>query len=358
MSVPQPRGRRRGVTIIDVARQAGVSPMTVSRVINGDPGVRDETRETVNATIRALNYTPNLSARSLVTARELRIGVIYANPSAAFMSGFLAGVFEEASARAAQLILLKGKNGGVPTHAEIEQLIGSGIGGVILTPPLGESAEVRQILRAAGLPMAVVAGRVPDAISVGIDDQRAAHDMTRHLIALGHRRLGFIVGNPNQSASIARLAGFTAAAQAAGAEIRVAQGDFSYTSGLVAGEQLLDAAVPPTAILASNDDMAAAVVSVAHRRNLNVPGDLSVAGIDDSTAATTLWPPLTTIRQPLQELAGEALRLLIDDMRAAPGKGGQCIARVLDHALVTRESAAPPRACATSPDAARAVDRQ
>ncbi len=343
MIVPQPKGRRRGVTIIDVAKQAGVSPMTVSRVINGDPGVRDETRELVNATIRTLNYTPNLSARSLVTSRELRIGVIYANPSAAFMSGFLAGVFEEASARAAQLILLKGKQGGVPTHAEIEQLISSGIGGVILTPPLGESAEVRQILRAAGLPLAVVAGRVSDAISVGIDDRRAAHDMTRHLIALGHRRLGFIVGNPDQSASAERLAGFTAAAHEAGVETCIAQGDFSYASGLVAGERLLDDPAPPTAILASNDDMAAAVVSVAHRRHLDVPRDLSVAGIDDSIAATTLWPPLTTIRQPVQELAGEALRLLIDEMRAAQGKGARCITRMLEHTLVERESAAAPR---------------
>ena len=341
--MPQTKGRRRGVTIIDVAKQAGVSPMTVSRVINGDPGVRDETRELVDATIRTLNYTPNLSARSLVTSRELRIGVIYANPSAAFMSGFLAGVFEEASARAAQLILLKGKNGGVPTHAEIEQLIGSGISGVILTPPLGESAEVRQILRAASLPMAVVAGRVSDAISVGIDDYRAAQDMTRHLIALGHRRLGFIVGNPDQNASRARLEGFRAAAMKAGVETRIAQGDFSYTSGLVAGEQLLGANTPPTAIFASNDDMAAAVISVAHRRHMDVPGDLSVAGIDDSISATTLWPPLTTIRQPLQELAGEALRLLIDATRAAEGKDVRCVSRVLEHSLVVRESAASPR---------------
>lgn len=331
------------MTIIDVAKQAGVSPMTVSRVINGDPGVRDETRELVTATIRALNYTPNLSARSLVTSRELRIGVIYANPSAAFMSGFLAGVFEEASARAAQLILLKGKNGGVPTHAEIEQLIASGISGVILTPPLGESAEVRQILRAAGLPMAVVAGRVTDAISVGIDDYLAAYDMTRHLITLGHRRLGFIVGNPDQSASQARLDGFNAAVSEAGVETCIAQGDFSYASGLVAGEQLLSEATPPTAIFASNDDMAAAVISVAHRRHMDVPGDLSVAGIDDSISATTLWPPLTTIRQPVQELAGEALRLLIDAMRAARGKGVPCVSRILKHTLVARESAAPPR---------------
>jgi LacI family transcriptional regulator len=213
---------------------------------------------------------------------------------------------------------------------------------VILTPPLGESDAVRQILRDAGLPLAVVAGRVADAISVGIDDRRAAHDMTRHLIALGHRRLGFIVGNPDQTASAERLAGFTEAARAAGAETCVAQGDFSYASGLVAGERLLDAPSPPSAIFASNDDMAAAVVSVAHRRHLDVPRDLTVTGIDDSIAATTLWPPLTTIRQPVQELAGEALRLLIDEMRAAQGKAARSVSRVLDHMLVERESTAPP----------------
>jgi len=146
------------VTIIDVAKAAGVSPMTVSRVINGDAGVRAEMRAAVTQAITALKYTPNLMARSLVTSKEVRIGVIYSNPSAAFMSDFLAGVFEEASARAAQLILLKGEGGAPPTRDAIEGLIASRIGGVILAPPLGESAAVRQIVTDAGLPVAVVGG--------------------------------------------------------------------------------------------------------------------------------------------------------------------------------------------------------
>lgn len=338
--------RPRGVTIIDVAKQAGVSPMTVSRVINGDAGVRDEVRAHVREVIATLNYTPNMMARSLVTSREIRIGVIYSNPSAAFMSELLVGVFEEASTRAAQLFLLKGEQGRPPARDAIEGLIAQRIAGVLLAPPLGEAEAVRAILQEAGLPVAVIGGVVPDAVCVGIDNERAAFDMTRHLIALGHRRLGFVLGNPDQSASIARLAGFRAAVDAAdgGIETQVVHGDYSYASGLIAGEELLGSANPPTAIFASNDDMAAAIVSVAHRRHLDVPADLTVAGFDDSTAATTLWPPLTTIHQPVRALATEALQRLIQDIRGGGTAGdGQPRVTILDHQLIERDSTAPPR---------------
>jgi len=339
--VTNSRRRPRGVTIIDVAKDAGVSPMTVSRVINGDAGVRDEVRVHVREVIKRLNYTPNLMARSLVTSSEVRIGVIYSNPSAAFMSELLVGVFEEASTRAAQLFLLKGEQGRPPTREAIQGLIGQRIAGLLLAPPLGESA----FLREAGLPVAVVGGVAPDAICVWIDNDRAAYDMTRHLIDLGHRRIGFVHGNPDQSASIARLAGFRrAVAEQNELETRIVQGDFSYASGLTAGEALLEGERPPTAIFASNDDMAAAIVSVAHRRHLDVPGDLTVVGFDDSTAATTLWPPLTTIHQPVRALATEALQRLIQDIRGGgPKLDGEPRITVLEHQLIERDSTAPPR---------------
>lgn len=319
--------------------------MSVSRVINGDSGVRKETRAIVDDAIRELNYTPNLMARSLVTLQEIRIGVIYSNPSAAFMSDFLAGVFDEASNRAAQLILLKGQAGGAPTADAVGRLLGSGIGGVILAPPLGEAAGLRRMLHDAALPVAVVGAVASDAISVGIDDHNAARDMTRHLIALGHRRIGFVVGNRGQQASIARLDGFRAAiADAGDVTATIVPGDFSYASGLIAGEQLLGPNDRPTAIFASNDDMAAAVVSVAHRRHLDIPADLTVTGFDDSTAAVTLWPPLTTIRQPVQQLAAEALQLLIREMRTGTPLPAEERLRVLEHVLVERQSTAPPPA--------------
>jgi len=315
--------------------------MTVSRAINGRPGVGPEARAAVEAAVQALGYTPNAAARSLVTSEELRIGVIYSNPSAAFMSDFLTGVFEEASTRGARLTLLKGEAGGLPAASAVKDLVASGIRGAILAPPLGESPAVLQTLRKARLPLAAVgAYNVEGAICVRIDDRRAAYEMTRELIDLGHRRLGFILGNPDQAASAERLSGFYAAVrETVGVVTTIAQGDFSFTSGLAAAEQLLDAAAPPTAIFASNDDMAAAVVSVAHRRHLDVPGELTVVGFDDTSPAVTVWPPLTTVHQPVRRLAAEALGLLVSQITS--GKPlGDLSDRVLEHEVVRRLSTA------------------
>jgi LacI family transcriptional regulator len=342
----KPAARTRPATVIDVAKRAGVSPMTVSRVINSEGGVSPATRLIVAEAIRELNYSPNVAARSLVTAREVKIGVVYSNPSAAFMTELLTGVFEEASVKGAQITLARGEDGGPPGKKDIERLIGSGVRGVILAPPLGEKASVIELLKTASLPMAVVAGVSHDAISVRINDRRAAYEMTKHLLALGHRRIGFVLGNPDQSATAERLSGFQKAIREAGdAETIIVQGDFSYASGLAAGELLLDAAIPPTAVFASNDDMASAVVSVAHRRRLLVPEDLTVVGFDDTTAAVTLWPPLTTIHQPVRELAAQALKLLTSEIkgRSAAAEGAHH-ARILKHSLVERQSTAPPKA--------------
>jgi LacI family transcriptional regulator len=329
----------------DVAHIAGVSRMTVSRVVNDGDKVREETRAAVLAAIRQLNFEPNQTARNLVMAGELRIGVIYSNPSAAFMSDFLVGVFEEATNAGARLIMARGENSQAPSARELRKLLDSGVHGVVLAPPLGESAAALDILRAANLPIAVVAAARPtaEAINVRIDDLQASRAMTRRLLELGHRRIGFITGNPDQTASVVRLDGAReAVATMAGAELIMAQGAFTYASGLRAAEQLLDAAAPPTAIFACNDDMAAAAVSVAHRRHLDVPRDLTVVGFDDTTVATTLWPPLTTIRQPVRQMAAVALDRLIRTLRSsAPEEPfSDC---VLDHALIERQSAAPPR---------------
>jgi len=320
--------------------------MTVSRVINDGAKVREATREAVLAAIRELNYEPNLTARNLVMAGELRIAVVYSNPSAAFMSDFLIGVFEEATGAGARLILVRGEDGQAPAPQDLKKLLGQGVHGVVLAPPLGESAVVRDIFRAAALPIAVVAAARPqtDAINVRIDDRRASQAMAQHLLDLGHRRIGFIAGNPDQTASVERLEGARAAIAAIeGAELLVAQGAFTYGSGLSAAEQLLDRDPPPTAIFASNDDMAAAAVSVAHRRHLDVPRDLTVVGFDDTTVATTLWPPLTTIRQPVRQMAAVALDRLMRVLRSAQSSTEASADYLLDHVLVERESTAPPR---------------
>ena len=340
----KPGRRVRSATIKDVAAQVGVSPMTVSRAINGREGIRPETKAAVMAAIEDLAYKPNAAARSLVTSTELRIGVIYSNRSAAFMSDFLTGVFEEAAERGARLILWRAPKGKIPSSKALKDFIASGLSGVLLTPPLGDSTGLLRQLAEAHLPTATVGAYAAEStVSLRIDDRQAAYEMSRHLLDIGHRRIGFIVGNPDQAASAERMAGFfEAVREFDDVETCVAQGDFSYASGLTAAEQLLDRSPPPTAIFASNDDMAAAVVSVAHRRHLDVPQQLTVVGFDDTMSAVTLWPPLTTVHQPVRELGAEALRLLAVQVSTPVDPAEPLGEHLLDYKIVHRQSVAPP----------------
>ncbi|MBS0420457.1 MAG: LacI family DNA-binding transcriptional regulator [Proteobacteria bacterium] len=340
-------GSRRGTTIHDVARKAGVSPMTVSRVVNGERNVRETTREVVLAAVKDLRYAPNPAARSLAGAQNVRIGLLYSNPSAAYLSEFLLGALDESSRKSAQLMLEKCE-AAAGERAAVRRLIEGGVSGVILPPPVCESQVILSELKKACVPtVAVATGRFrPDASCVRIDDFKAAYEMTRHLLTLGHRRIGFIKGHPNQTASGERWLGFESALREADVPIEtptIEQGFFSYRSGLEAAEKLLSAEPRPTAIFASNDDMAAAAVSVAHRRGLEVPRNLSVVGFDDTATATTVWPELTTIRQPIAEMAEAALDLLIRKIRKQrDGEILESVDRLVRHELVVRQSAAPP----------------
>lgn len=346
---PKPARRQKSaLTIHDVARYAGVSPMTVSRVINGEKNVRESTREAVNAAIRALNYQPNPAARSLAGADLVRIGLLYSNPSAAYLSEFLVGGLDQVSRSNIQLVVEKCDE--EAAEAAAARLLNSGVDGIILPPPLCDSPAVLKMLAASHTPaVAVATGRPPaDVSAVRIDDFEAARQMTRHLAGLGHRRIGFIKGHPNQTASGQRLEGHLAALSEAGIpadETLVQQGYFTYRSGLEAAERLLALPEPPTAIFASNDDMAAATVAVAHRRGLDVPRDLTVVGFDDSALATTIWPELTTIRQPIADMSRQAVTLLADEIRSRrSGERAQHPHALQEFTLIRRQSDGPPKA--------------
>jgi len=343
--------RRRGnaVTIHEVARRAGVSPMTVSRVTNGEDNVREATRDLVLKAIRELNYSPNPAARSLAGAQSTRIAMISSNPSVAYLSELLVGALDKASKTAVQLVLEKWDDLKPAAERAAARKLAQSVAGVILPPPLCESDVIASELAAANVPtIAIATGRFRANVScVRIDDFRAASEMTAHLLALGHTRIGFIKGHPNQTASAQRFAGFETTLEAAGITPNpayVQQGYFTYRSGLEAAEQLLDRKRPPTAIFASNDDMAAAVISVAHRRGLDVPRDLSVVGFDDTVTATTVWPELTTIRQPIAAMADAALNLLLRKIRhKKTGEPAEPVDHLFAHELVKRASDAPPR---------------
>jgi LacI family transcriptional regulator len=206
-------------------------------------------------------------------------------------------------------------------------------------------------LNAMGIPVVTVAMGAPhqDSLNVRINDHAAAMEMTRYLLDLGHRKIGFIKGHPNHIASHDRYRGFCDALTEAGIDAEnepAEQGYFSYRSGLTAGERLLALPDRPTAIFASNDDMAAATVSVAHRMGLVVPEDVSIVGFDDTALATSVWPELTTVKQPIAAMAEAALELLTAYLRGRQGgTPGKFAERVLSHAMIIRESSgAPPGA--------------
>lgn len=321
--------------------------MTVSRVINGEQNVRAATRERVSEAIKHLGYAPNPAARSLASARTVRIGLLYSNPSAAYLSEFLLGSLDQCSRSAIQLVVEKCDTEGGERHS-VERLIATGVDGVLLPPPLCDSHTIVELLEAAGLPTVVVATGEPprSASAISIDDERAAHAMTRHLLDLGHRRIGFVTGHPNQTASGLRRKGYLAALEEAGVpadpDLQV-QGYFTYVSGLEAADQLLRLKDRPTAIFASNDDMGAAAIAVAHRMGLDVPRDVTVCGFDDTALATTVWPPLTTIRQPVAEMSREAVVLLAEAIRLkAADKPAKAVNELMDFTLIRRQSDGPP----------------
>ncbi|MDB5669637.1 MAG: LacI family DNA-binding transcriptional regulator [Alphaproteobacteria bacterium] len=336
------------MTIHDVARHAGVSRMTVSRVINGEKSVKAATRSIVDAAIRELNYAPNPAARTLAGGAIMRIGLLYRIPNPAYLTEFLVGALDRCSEINAQLIVQRHERGADEEQAA-DQLIAKNLHGVILPPPLGDNPALIARLRDAGVAVVATGSTrpAPALASIGIDDFGAAREMTRHLIGLGHRRIGFITGRSNHASSGLRLDGYRQALAEAGLPAEdglVADGNFTYHSGLDAAEQLLSRDPMPTAIFASNDDMAAATIAAAHRHRLDVPADLSVAGFDDTPLATTIWPELTTIRQPVSEMSREAVTIVAGLIRRQrDGDSTETPHRLLDFELIRRQSDAPPR---------------
>jgi LacI family transcriptional regulator len=341
-------------TIADVAREAGCSPMTVSRVINGDGRVGEARRRRVEAAVACLGYTPNTAARRLAGGEQARIALLFGNPSSSYLAEFLMGALEEAGRRDIQLVvqacetIAEGK-------AVIRKLAQRGIQGFVLPAPLCDDRAVVDLVRELGCVAIAVGSGAAGAVGrdgatgaqgeVLIDDTAAARDMTRHLAALGHARIGFITGNPRQASAARRLEGYRQGLQQAGLpfdEALVAPGQFDYRSGLEATSALLAQVPRPTAIFASNDDMAAAAIAVAHRHQLDIPRDLAVCGFDDTAQARTVWPELTTVRQPIREMTAWAVATAADMVRARRSEGGEAARRVMPYELVRRDSDGPP----------------
>jgi LacI family transcriptional regulator len=333
-------------TLRDVARHAGVSHTTVSRVINGEDVVTTQTRHLVQEAIAALRFTPNPVARALSGGEQVRIGLLHRFPNPGSLGEFLVQLIDDVNKAHAHLVLYEVPNSGAH-EAAVDEMVSCGVRGVVLPPPLADDPGLLARLEDAGI-VVVATGSHHQGhrlSSVGVDDRRAAYSATELLLSLGHRRIGFITGDPHYASADLRLAGYRDALASGGLPVEpdlIASGRFTYQTGLEAADRLISLKQPPTAIFASNDDMAAACVAVAHRHGIDVPNGLSVCGFDDSPLATTIWPTLTTVRRPIHEMTHHAVRLLLSELSSGKRAGAEKQHIVLEHAIVRRQSDGPP----------------
>ena len=332
-------------TIQDVAKQAGVSIKTVSRVANKEPNVRDQTREKVQRVIDRLDYRPNPSARSLAATKSYVIGLMYDNPSASYLINVQNGALHTSRAEGYDVVIYPCSYQDPRLVSSITSMIASKtVDGLILTPPLSDMQPLLAELDRLSVNFVLIApaDHANAYRSVFTNDQAACADMVRYLGSLGHRRIGFVVGHKDHKAVLNRYLGYRDGLRSLGLKFDrrlVRQGDNAFESGSRCARGLLELSDPPTAIFASNDDMAAGVMQVAHEMGLSIPGDLSVAGFDDVPLASYIWPSLTTIRQPIEEMAVRATALLLSKLRDGDP---DTIEHTIDSELIIRASTGAP----------------
>jgi LacI family transcriptional regulator len=296
--------------------------------------------------IQKLDYHPNPSARGLGGNRSYLLGLLYDISCGYYATSVLAGAIERSRAANYQIVM-QPCDYNAPSLAEdvCRSVRQSRADGVILTPPLSDLSAVTSAIESLDIPFVKIApGKHTETYrSIFTNDRESCASMTEQLAALGHQRIGFIIGNPDHAAVMDRYRGYIDGLEACGLKLDkalVVQGYNSHASGVQSARKLLNVAISkrPTAIFASNDEMAAGVLTVAHSMGLGVPEDVSIVGFDDSPLASQVWPALTTIRQPIPDMAAEATRLLLNTLS---GQGADDGGHVLPASLMFRQSTGP-----------------
>ncbi len=337
--------KKMNVTIADVARVAGVSVTTVSRILNGEKYVRDDKKKAVEAAVEKLGYRPSLYARSLAGNRSYVIGLLLDDPQGDYLSGIQRGLLQKCKQAGLHVVVEVFDK--TTTFEQIQSFLSSlGLSGVILTPPICDNEVILAALSKRKIPTVRISpGRAFGGMTdIGIDNFGAAYKMTEHLIGLGHSDIGFITGDTEHADARERLQGFQSAMADNGLLVRrdwVGRGTYVFESGLTAARQLLTQDKRPTAIFASNDEMAAATITIAHEMRISVPDELSVAGFDDLPLASFVTPPLTTIRQPIEEMAIAAATRLLDAHKEQE-VNNDTLPTLMDFAFVERKSTVKP----------------
>jgi LacI family transcriptional regulator len=304
-------------TINDVARIAGVSKKTVSRVINRSPLLGDETRRRVQEVIGDLGYIPNPQARALALRRNFLIGLVHDNPNAQTVMNVQQGMLEALRGTEFEMVVRPLDRGSSTMLDDLRHFLErQRLFGVLLMPPVCENDTVARLCDQIGcryVRMGSVTLDTPEHM-VASNDREAVRGATEYLLSCGHRRIGLIAGPHGFRSARERRLGFEDALSGAGIALprsMIADGNYTFDSGITAGERLLDVMPRPTAIFACNDEMAAGVIHAARQRGLDVPRDLSIIGFDDTPIAAHIWPPLTTVRWPIASMARSAALKLI-----------------------------------------------
>lgn len=342
--------RRQAVTIRHVAADAGVSLQTVSRVINDEPNVRPAMKDRVKASIDKLGYVPSIAAQRMsgsksylilaINDRDRTIAEWRARQGGDWVDQMLLGGMLKCAEYGYRMIFEL-----VDTHSDhVERALSAAIAalqpdGIILTPPHSENPLMTRLIAARKIPFVRIGSVEPGpGIAITMDDVASAQMAVEHLIGLGHRRIGFIEGPPEYSLSSLRLAGWQMAMRSANLSVDglAARGNFTYDSGAAAARRLLGAADPPTAIIASNDQMALATLDTAVRRGLKLPRDLSLISFDNSPLVRFTDPQITAIDQPVAAIFSKAVEYLI----ASDGDFDQPV--IVQSNLIPRGSCAAP----------------
>jgi DNA-binding LacI/PurR family transcriptional regulator len=310
-------GRRRAPVMTDVARLAGVSHQTVSRVINGSPQVRDATRERVLVAMRALDYRPNSAARALVTGRSRTLGVVSFDTTLYGPASTLYSI-ERAAHDADYLITIVSLEAldRASVLSAVERLRMQGVDGILVIAPLAGAAEALVDLPRDLPVVAVEAGPAGVLPVVAVDQRAGAALATRHLLDLGHPTVAHISGPLDFLEAGQRIDGWRATLEAAGAGVpEILVGDWSPCSGYELGRRLVRSG-DASAIFVANDQMALGVLRALHEAGVDIPGQVSVVGFDDIPEAQYFTPPLTTVRQDFGEVGRTSLRLMLEMMEA------------------------------------------
>ena len=333
------RSNGQKVTIRDIARHAGVSVATVSRVLNNTVPVARSKRVAVMNAVEALGYRPNVVAQELARGHTQAVGILPQGIANPFYSRLLKGVEQGLRGSAYYPLFASGEQPAEQASA-LDLLLSHRVEALIL---MGGHIPDDEVLAVARRLPVVTIGRTIRGLErrcVRVENHEGAYKATRHLRDLGHTRIAHITGLPWHADAIARLEGYQRALRDTGVEVDpalVVEGDFEEQSGLAGTEKLIQSGVPFTAIFAGNDQMAYGAGLALFRRDLRVPRDVSIVGFDDQPSAAYMWPPLTTIRQPAVEMGIATARALLDELR---GRG--FVQPTFHTDLVLRASTAPP----------------